>query len=294
MRARSSRSADGVGVGVQQRLDVAGLEVGQGLGHGMASAVRGGSLHLLHRLQGQSRPVREPGHADPPERPGDGCPPVVSEVLRAASSPCHARETVRHASQEVPMISLRLLFASAATALALAAGGAQAFTLHVVHFNDFHSRIESINAFEFDLLGGGRDGGRVLRRGRAAVTAVDGLRDEEGQGRERAVLDAGDDLPGVAVLHHLLRRGRGRDAEPRWASTPWSTATTSSTSGPSRWPSSSRRPISRDLGQRRRLRRQPPGAARADHLVLESAARRWRSSASSRPTPPRSPPPARR
>ena len=32
------------------------------------------------------------------------------------------------------------LFASAA--LALSSGAAQAFTLHVAHFNDFHSRVE--------------------------------------------------------------------------------------------------------------------------------------------------------
>ena len=36
--------------------------------------------------------------------------------------------------------------------LALLGGAAQAFTLDVLHFNDFHSRVELINAFDFDLL----------------------------------------------------------------------------------------------------------------------------------------------
>ena len=46
----------------------------------------------------------------------------------------------------------RCLFATASaaamTTVIAAAGPVQAFTLHVLHFNDFHSRIESINAFD--------------------------------------------------------------------------------------------------------------------------------------------------
>ena len=51
----------------------------------------------------------------------------------------------------------------AASLAALGPGAAQAYTLHVLHINDFHSRIESINAFEFDVLGGGRGRWRMLR-----------------------------------------------------------------------------------------------------------------------------------
>ena len=36
-----------------------------------------------------------------------------------------------------------------AAAIALTAGAAQAdYTLHVLHINDFHSRIEDVNAFD--------------------------------------------------------------------------------------------------------------------------------------------------
>jgi 5'-nucleotidase len=43
---------------------------------------------------------------------------------------------------------LRIFLYASVAASAFGAGSAQAFTLHLLHFNDFHSRIEAINAFD--------------------------------------------------------------------------------------------------------------------------------------------------
>ena len=162
---------------------------------------------------------------------------------------------------------------------------AEAFTLDVLHFNDFHSRIESINAFELDLLGRGRGGGRVLRR-RGAAEDRDrrGARRDRGRRRQRAGAERRRRVPGLAVLHHRAGAGRGRDDEPHRRSTRWSTATTSSTSGRSRWRSSSRRRTSRccpatSTSRRTTCWRRWPRTT----WCSRSAARRWRSSAATTP-----------
>ena len=91
-------------------------------------------------------------------------------------------------------------------------------------------------------------------------------------------------LPGLALLHHLFRPGRGRDAEPHRPRRHGL-----------RQPRVRPRPraagqVHRDrrlpghLRQRRRLRRQPARAARRSTISCSrSAARRWRSSAPPRP-----------
>ncbi len=93
------------------------------------------------------------------------------------------------------------LLAAAATALALAAGtsavSAEAFTLNVLHFNDFHSRIESINAFDSTCSAEEETAGECFGGAARLKTAIDGLRAElEGRGEAVAVLSAGDNFQG--------------------------------------------------------------------------------------------------
>ena len=66
----------------------------------------------------------------------------------------------------------------AAALLALSAGGAQAFTLDILHFNDFHSRIESINAFDSTCSAEDETAGKCFGGAARLVTAIDGLRDQ--------------------------------------------------------------------------------------------------------------------
>jgi 5'-nucleotidase/UDP-sugar diphosphatase len=95
-----------------------------------------------------------------------------------------------------PTMPLRqALLASAA--LPLLAGAAQAFTLHVAHFNDFHSRIESINAFESTCSGEDEAAGECFGGAARLVTAVNALRDEmAAKGEPIIVLEAGDAFQG--------------------------------------------------------------------------------------------------
>jgi 5'-nucleotidase/UDP-sugar diphosphatase len=85
----------------------------------------------------------------------------------------------------------------ASTALAASAGAGQAFTLHVLHFNDFHSRLESINAFDSTCSAEDEAAGECFGGAARLVTAIDGLRDEiEAQGGNVLVLNAGDAFQG--------------------------------------------------------------------------------------------------
>ena len=88
-----------------------------------------------------------------------------------------------------------ILLASAA--LALAAGGAQAYTLHVLHFNDFHSRIESINAFDSTCSAEDETAGECFGGAARLLTAINGLRDQlRAAGENVVVLNAGDVFQG--------------------------------------------------------------------------------------------------
>ncbi|MDO5621551.1 MAG: bifunctional metallophosphatase/5'-nucleotidase [Paracoccus sp. (in: a-proteobacteria)] len=83
-----------------------------------------------------------------------------------------------------------------AAVLALGAGAAQAdFTLHVLHTNDFHSRIESINKYDStcdaETEGKGECFGGIARM----ASAVKSLRDQLG-GENVILLDAGDQYQG--------------------------------------------------------------------------------------------------
>lgn len=90
-----------------------------------------------------------------------------------------------------------LTLAATAATLALFAGSAQAFTLNILHFNDFHSRIESINAFDSTCSAEDEGAGKCFGGAARLFTAVNGLRDElKARGEAVAVLDAGDNFQG--------------------------------------------------------------------------------------------------
>lgn len=85
----------------------------------------------------------------------------------------------------------------AASLLAFEAGGARAFTLHVLHFNDFHSRIEAINAFDSTCSEEDAAEGKCFGGAARLKTAIDGLRDElKTKGENVLVLEAGDVFQG--------------------------------------------------------------------------------------------------
>ena len=88
-----------------------------------------------------------------------------------------------------------LLFSGSAVALlALPAG---AFTLDVLHFNDFHSRVESINAFESTCSAEDEAAGDCFGGAARLKTAIDAAREEiEGSGGNALVLVAGDVFQG--------------------------------------------------------------------------------------------------
>lgn len=88
-----------------------------------------------------------------------------------------------------------LLLASGAVAL----GGipAQAFTLHILHINDFHSRIQSINASDSTCSADDEAAGNCFGGSARLHTAVNALRDElTAAGENVIVLDAGDQFMG--------------------------------------------------------------------------------------------------
>ncbi|MEI4471087.1 bifunctional metallophosphatase/5'-nucleotidase [Frigidibacter sp. MR17.24] len=89
------------------------------------------------------------------------------------------------------------LLASAA-ALALSAGTAHAdYTLHVLHINDLHSRIQSINKYDSTCDAEGETKGECFGGIARVKTEIDKLRGElTGAGQNVIVLDAGDQYQG--------------------------------------------------------------------------------------------------
>ncbi len=89
----------------------------------------------------------------------------------------------------------RTLLASAA--LLCGAGGAQAFTLHVLHINDFHSRVESINKYDSTCSAEDEAEGACFGGYARLKTAVDQLRAEaEAAGDAVLLVSAGDQFQG--------------------------------------------------------------------------------------------------
>ena len=84
-----------------------------------------------------------------------------------------------------------------AAILGLPAPGAGAFTLDILHFNDFHSRIESINGFDSTCSGEDEAAGKCFGGAARLYTAINRLRDEaKGRGEPVLVLSAGDEFQG--------------------------------------------------------------------------------------------------
>ena len=91
-------------------------------------------------------------------------------------------------------MSYRLL--SSAAALALTAGVAQAdYTLHVIHINDLHSRIEPINRFDSTCSAEDNAAGECFGGVARVKTMIDQLRAEL-DGQNVIVVDAGDQYQG--------------------------------------------------------------------------------------------------
>ncbi len=90
----------------------------------------------------------------------------------------------------------RLLAGSAA--IALMAGAAQAdYTLHVLHINDFHSRIEPINRFDSTCSAAEDAEGKCFGGAARLASAINTLRDRlRAAGQNVIVLDAGDQYQG--------------------------------------------------------------------------------------------------
>ena len=173
---------------------------------------------------------------------------MQAKLARARGWPrapgCHASdERRRSALKETRRMPLRsVLLASAAS---LVAAQANAFTINILHINDFHSRIESINAFDFHLLGRGGGRRRVLRR-RGAAEDRDhrSPRRAHRRRRERARARRRRRVPGLAVLQQLLGRSRARDDERHRLRRDGGGQPRVSTSGRSRWRRSSPAPSS--------------------------------------------------
>lgn len=94
----------------------------------------------------------------------------------------------------------RLLASSTALAIAtgFSAGMAQAeYTLHVLHINDLHSRIESINRFDSTCSGEDEAEGKCFGGVARVYTKINELRDQlTAAGQNVIVLDAGDQFQG--------------------------------------------------------------------------------------------------
>ena len=92
-----------------------------------------------------------------------------------------------------PMLRASAAFAATA-ATALPAG---AFTLHVLHINDFHSRIQSINKYDSTCSAEDETAGECFGGAARLHTAINALRDElEAAGENVILLSAGDSFQG--------------------------------------------------------------------------------------------------
>jgi len=93
-------------------------------------------------------------------------------------------------------MTLRLL--SGAAALAMMAGTASAdYTLHILHINDLHSRIEPINRFDSTCSAEDNAEGKCFGGVARVATKINELRDQlTADGQNVLVLDAGDQFQG--------------------------------------------------------------------------------------------------
>ncbi|GGE00566.1 5'-nucleotidase [Gemmobacter megaterium] len=89
-------------------------------------------------------------------------------------------------------------FLISAAALALSAGAASAdYTLHVLHINDFHSRIEAINRFDSTCAGKDVEENKCFGGAARLFTKINELRDSlKAAGENVIVVDSGDQYQG--------------------------------------------------------------------------------------------------
>lgn len=89
-------------------------------------------------------------------------------------------------------------FLSSVAALALTAGAASAdYTLHVLHINDLHSRIEPINRFDSTCSASEAEKNECFGGVARVATKINELRDKlRAEGKNVIVLDAGDQFQG--------------------------------------------------------------------------------------------------
>ena len=89
-------------------------------------------------------------------------------------------------------------FLCSVAALAVSAGAASAdFTLHVLHINDFHSRIEQINRFDSTCGGTDVEENKCFGGVARVATKINELRDSlRAAGQNVIVLDTGDQFQG--------------------------------------------------------------------------------------------------
>ena len=94
-------------------------------------------------------------------------------------------------------------FLTATATLALAAGGAAAqdaaYTLHILHYNDMHSRIQSINAYDSTCSAEDETAGECFGGAARLKAAIDAKRAEL-EGENVIVMDAGDQLQGSLMF----------------------------------------------------------------------------------------------
>lgn len=97
----------------------------------------------------------------------------------------------------------------ASAAIILGAGAAQAdYTLHVLHINDFHSRVEPINKFDSTCSVEDDEKGECFGGAARIAAKVNELRDKlKAEGQNVIVLDAGDQFQGSLFYTHY----KGKD-----------------------------------------------------------------------------------
>jgi 5'-nucleotidase/UDP-sugar diphosphatase len=93
---------------------------------------------------------------------------------------------------------MRAVFLTSVAGLALSAGSAAAeYTLHVLHINDLHSRIEAINAFDSTCSAEEAAENKCFGGVARVATKINELRDAlTAEGKNVIVLDAGDQFQG--------------------------------------------------------------------------------------------------
>jgi 5'-nucleotidase/UDP-sugar diphosphatase len=105
-------------------------------------------------------------------------------------------------------------------------------TLHILHINDLHSRIQPINRFNSTCSAEDDAAGECFGGVARVATAINTLRDElTAAGENVIVLDAGDQYQGSLFFTTYRGAAAGNSWRPS-ASTPWRSATTSSTTAP--------------------------------------------------------------